>query len=590
MSQGEGGRGPGTVPWHPAHLVPAGLAAVAGLAVVLATQRHGLDWTDESFVWVMIASDRVAVGEAWGFQHLLHPVWVALGERVLPMRLLRVAGYLAVSGILTWAAARVLCASGVDLVRRERWFVLLVAQTGTLLAFGYPPRYLGYNELSAWTSAVLCALLAVGLVPRRRDDGSLARVLPWAAAGLLLPLLVVAKFTAGLAWMPVVALLLVVTVPGTPRWRRLVAVLAGAVSSVWALLVAGVPAVTVARNAMGLLGDGSAQEASDHSISTVLETYLDSTVLTGRALAIPALLLLVLALLCVRTPRPRVAAAVVGLVVAGFVAARLTWPWAVAGDWDGLGVVTAALGLCGAAAVLAGPATLPPSAPRPRLLLVLLGALVTPLLASVGTNNAIWAHTVFSATAWAVLAGVALCLLARTAPAPVRTAPLLLGGLLVAVTATAVAYDLTVHPYRSTPYLAQTTPTTVPALAGLRLSADQAATADWLRSVAQEQGAADLPAVALNSPGHLLALDASGWASPWRGGSWEASVGRACEDAPPRDLLVVEPAEPAARVSVERDRLVSALDGCGLAFPGDFVAVAERDGTTVWRLAPGGGG
>ncbi|SOC57838.1 hypothetical protein [Ornithinimicrobium cerasi] len=586
MSQGEGGRGPGAVPWHPAHLVPAALAAVAGLAVVLATQRHGLDWTDESFVWVMIASNRVAVGEAWGFQHLLHPVWVAVGERVLPMRLLRVVGYLVMSGILTWAAARVLGASGVDLRRRERWFVLLVAQTGTLLAFSYPPRYLGYNELSAWTSALLCAVLAVGLVPRR-DDGPLARTLPWATAGLLLPPLVVAKFTAGLAWLPVVAVLLVVAVPGTPQWRRLVAVLAGLVTGAVGLLFTGVPAVAVARNAVRLLGDGSAQAASDHSVSTILETYLDSTVLTGRALAIPVLLFLVLVLLCARTPRPRVAAAVAGLAVAGALAARLTWPWAVAGDWDGLGVVTAALGLCGAAAVLAGPATLPPSAPRPRPLLVLL---VTPLLAAVGTNNAIWAHTIFSATAWAVLTGVALCLLARAAPAPVRTAPLLLGGLLVAVAATAVAYDVTVHPYRSTPYLAQTTPTTVPALAGLRLSADQAATADWLRSVAQEQGAADLPAVALHSPGHLLALNASGWASPWRGGSWEASVGQACADAPPRDLLVVEPAEPAARVAVERDRLVSALDGCGLAFPDDVAAVAERDGTTVWRLPPGGGG
>jgi hypothetical protein len=36
-------------------------------AVIGWTLRRGFDWTDESFVYTLIASNRRAIGEAWGF-------------------------------------------------------------------------------------------------------------------------------------------------------------------------------------------------------------------------------------------------------------------------------------------------------------------------------------------------------------------------------------------------------------------------------------------------------------------------------------------------------------------------------------------
>jgi hypothetical protein len=556
---------------------------VAGFGIILVALRHGLDWSDEAFVWTMIASDRVSAGEAWGFQHLLHPVFMLVGENVLAMRVLRLVGYVAVSGAVTWAAARVMAAAGAALTRREQWFVLFVAQAGTLLVWSYPPRYFGYNELSAWLSSLLCAALAVGLVPRTGDDRRL-RALPWVAVGLLLLPLFMAKFTAALAWAALVGVLLLVPVPGTPRWLRLLAAGGGATLSLAVMKVLGVPFLTVARNAYGMLTNHSTQKASNHSISVILETYLTSTRTTARAAVLPILLLLALTLVCLLVRRRTVVGGVAALLVAAaFVAVQV--PKVVEGTWPLLGSVAATLGLGGAMALVpAARATLPPKAPNRRLAVVLLLALATPLIAPVGTNNLIWGHTVFSATCWTVLFGLGMCLVARVASPFARVAPLLLGGAAVALTTTAVAYEVTVHPYRSYPLLEQDSTTSVPPLAGIRLTEDQATVANWLHSVAVEQRADGVPAVAMATPGYLFMFNRSGWASPWAGGIWQAAIARNCRREPPEDLFVIQPATPKLLIKTETKRLQTALTGCGLEFPADFTAVAERKGVIVWRL------
>ncbi|WP_169448615.1 hypothetical protein [Ornithinimicrobium pekingense] len=581
-------RVPRPAPWHPAHLALAVVAALVGMVTVVVTLRHGLDWSDEAFVWTMVASDRVAVGEAWGFQHLVHPVFVLTGESVLVMRVLRLAGYVVASVVLVAAATRVMRAAGVHLRRRERALVLLVAQVGTLLAWSYPPRYLGYNELSSWLGALLCAALSVGLVPVAEESRG-RRALPWVAVGVLLAPLVIAKFTAAVVWAAVVLVVLLVPVPGTAGWLRPAAVVGGAVATTAVMAASGVPVLTVVDNSVGLLLDSSAQEASDHSVSEVLRTYLTSTRETARAAVVPVVALVTLAVLCLRVRRRTRVGAAVGLLLAAGLVALLVGP-SVEGTWSGLGSVSAVVGVGGVLAlVLAARATLPAAWLTPRAGVALLVALGAPLVAAVGTNNLIWGHTVFSATPWAVVCGLALCLLARAAPPLVRAAPLLLGGLLVCLAGTAVVFDVSVHPYRSEPLLRQTTPTSVPALAGMRLTEDQAATADWLHRVAVEQEAAGVPAVALHSPGHLFAFNRSGWASPWRGGIWQDSVATNCESGAPEDLFVLQPAAPADLVEAERGRLQEALTGCTLRFPEDFTAVSGHDGSVVWRLQGGAG-
>ena len=159
------GRGPGVGDGGAGLLVALVVAATGvatGYGVVLWGLGRGFDWSDEAFVSTMIASDRVAVGEAWGFQHLVHPLYRLTGESILALRVLRLVGYALTSVLLVLAARHVARGARVALPRHTWPFVLLVAQAGTLLAWSYPPRYLGYNELSAWLSQLICASVVVG--------------------------------------------------------------------------------------------------------------------------------------------------------------------------------------------------------------------------------------------------------------------------------------------------------------------------------------------------------------------------------------------------------------------------------------------
>ncbi|WP_109472591.1 hypothetical protein [Ornithinimicrobium cavernae] len=579
MSQPEHAVGAGARSWHPAHLVLCGAATLVGLGLVLVSLNRGFDWTDEAFVYTMIASDRLAVGEAWGFQHLLHPLFAAVGERVLVFRVLRLVGYLALSGALTWTAGRVLARLGRPLARREWWLVLLVAQAGTLLAWSYPPRYLGYNELSSWLGQLLCAALALGLLPPAVDPARRA-VLPWLVAGLLLPPLVVAKFTTGVAWVPLLLPAVAVPVPGVPRRLRGLAALGGAALALVLLVATGVPVLDTVRQATGLLFDVRAQEVTDHSVPVVLRTYLEATLQTAWVLVVPLALLAVLALRAVRSTDGRRGVVVLTWLLP--VAAVLALLWPARASWETLGSLSAFLG-AGGLLVLVLAHRRRPGTPI-RLVLVVGLVLATPLTAAAGTNNGIWGQTLFAATVWAVLLGAALCLLSRAAAPAVRGAPVLLGGLVLALTASHVAGDVLVHPYRTTPYLSQGAPTSVPQLSGIRMMPEQSEEADWLAAVAREQRAAGVPAVAIASPGHLFLFNQSGWASPWRDASWATSVVEACRTQPPDDLFVIDPGDTVPGASEDRDRLRTALRACDLRFPDDFRSVAERGETVVWRL------
>ena len=61
-------------------LLMAFVVVVTYLRIVWLLPR-GFDWTDESFIMSMTASDRIAVGEPWGFQHLLNPLYRLTGDR-----------------------------------------------------------------------------------------------------------------------------------------------------------------------------------------------------------------------------------------------------------------------------------------------------------------------------------------------------------------------------------------------------------------------------------------------------------------------------------------------------------------------------
>jgi hypothetical protein len=594
-------------------------------AAILWTLRRGFGWTDESFVYTMMASSREAVGEPWGFQHLLHPLYVLTGQSVLAFRVLRLLGYVVLSLALVWAARLVARRLGVHIARSGWLFILLLAQVGTFLAWSYPPRYLGYNELASWFAQLGVALILLSLAwgassqPEGADSRALWAI--WLGLGAVTTLLVFSKVTSGVALAGLLALAVLIPNPGLRWWKRVVGAGAGAVVVLLVLWVCRYPMVFYLKNAYRLAFNKSAQRAFGHPVSGMMRTAVESVLSAGYAL-LPALLIFALLAVTLRW-RARPDADNAG----GRARDRFTWvSWALAmllvialtamlwnvsqagrpriAIWTYLGELVIFIGAAGilGLAILAADRFRTPgssmsrSAVVTRVCAVVVGVsavAAAPFISAVGTNNPIAGQLLFAATLWSAVLGVALVLLARRAAvlrSGTRSVPAVIGCVVMLMAALAVKANITT-PYLSASLLTQDTSTSVPALRGLLLTSTDAAWIDWVSSAGGSLGAADVPAVAMNSAGALFAFNGSGYANPWldpRQGDF-TTVRLACEHSRPADLFVLQPGtwtpdDPSV------PKMANNLAACGIRFPGDFRVVAKRlsanplRAMTIWRL------
>ncbi len=591
-------------------VVAAGLLALLSFSIIVASLNRGFDWSDEGFVYALIASGRTGAGEFWGFHHLLNPVYELLGSSVLVFRALRLLGYVTLGVVITLLARSVLQSWGVELGRAGWILVALVGQIGTFAAWSYPPRYLGYNELTSWCTQLVSAVL-IALLLRRERPGAARRSdrALWLAAGVLLGILFMAKITAGL-FLPLLAVGAAALGTMGGRWfARLGALLGGVATTLLLLVVSGVPVVDYLLNSFRLGADPVSQVGASYSITSMLRTYITATVDTVRLLAIP-ILLVALIVLAVRGigkrgsggDPERGAAPIEHVAVLLFVvlAVLLIDVVAITGSlasWTSLGAFNLFLlvvALFVFAAHLAE--VVPPVAGarrgRARFVLAVVVFTLAPLVSALGTNNSIVGHTVFSVTIWAVGAGVALVVLARTSravTASARLLPLGLALLVMLISSAAVTADAVRHPYRSTPLFTQTSTIASGDLRGIRVTEEEASLVAFLGAAADSLDASEVPTLSLASPGALLAFNSSGWSAIWPGPGWAASIALSCDADRPDDLFVLQ-----ARSSMEGtdayDRLVSGLQDCGISFPDDFEAVERhrsvedaRD-VTIWRL------
>ncbi|MGU3644465.1 hypothetical protein ACLBXX_05805 [Microbacterium sp. C23T] len=599
-------------------IITGGIAAIVAitLAVIVYTLNRGFDWSDEGFVHVMNSSGRQASGEFWGFQLLLHPVYVLFGNSILAFRVLRLLGYIALSIILVVIARSALEAVGFRLKRSSWILVLLVAQAGTFAAWSYPPRYLGYNELSSWLTLVGGALLILLIVrgrlrpvaPSTREGWILYAL--WAAVGFVVGTLFVAKITGAMVFGALAVIVALMPSRAGRRWPRIGFLAAGVAVAALVMLIIGVPIVAYTRSVVELLINPAAREATGYSVGGLPQLYLWSASTTLGALAVPIILAAVALMVSFGVPRGR------GIALEARVVARLEqvtlvlaavlllivvfipmFPPGGAHIWDALGM---SISFTFFAALLAL-AVMFPGTPAPGEIVgnrtvtmsVVIGLFaLIPLVSGAGTSNSIMGHTVFSATLWAVGAAVALVALweRSTASSAVRMIPLLLAGAVVAAGGLAVAGDVFTHPYRTAPYLAQKTEVTVADFRGLRLLADEAELVTWLSETGEELDAAGVPALSMSSPGSLLAFNASGWVNPWPGPDWAQAITRACGGQAPEDFFVIQSESQEPGVTIY-DQVPEGLEGCGVQFPEDFEVVAEHPSdnpgqdVTIWRLS-----
>lgn len=588
-------------------LLPLGfMAVIASVAysIIVWTLPRGFDWTDEAFVDSMIASNRVAIGEPWGFQHLLNPLYVLTGESVLALRVLRLGGYVLLTVALVMCARTVMHKIGITIGRSGWLFVFVLAQVGTFTAWSYPPRYLSQNELSSWFSqaGIALALLSLAWGVSAAADQRAVRALwaIWVGLGVVTALLVFTKVTSGAVFAVVLAAVFVVPNPYLRRWKQLTAAGSGAAVVLLVLWLSGYPAGSYLRGALSLFFDPSAQAAFDHPISAIVVLYRHSLLATGSTL-LPVLLLFTLTIASLRRATAQNGSKethrLAWVFGAFFLFALLALPKT--NVWDHLGALVVFLGLAGIVglALHGGEGVTMLGSAMHRTLSVVIGGLAivsAPLISSVGTNNSLTGQLLFAATLWAVVLGVALVLVSERAVAlrgSAQVLPALIACVVLLTSAQAVKASADT-PYRTTSLWSQNTPTSAPEFRGVLLTKADAEWMDWMSATGDSLHAAGVPAIAITSPGALYAFNHSGYANPrvdYRLPVSVASIESACETDPPHDLFVLQPGtsspeDPSTIGTVKR------LAACGISFPHDFVAVARRDSAdparamTIWRL------
>ncbi|KRF33726.1 hypothetical protein ASG83_07470 [Yonghaparkia sp. Soil809] len=596
--------------WTPARLVTAAYLAgvalaaiivVVALAAIVWALPRGFDVTDEGWLYTLLTNDRVTAGEAWGFHHLLHPLFEALGSSVLAFRWLRLGVYVLLGLALTATAHRAAALVGWRLPPSAWALIAVASQLGTLMAFTYPPRYVSYNELAAWLAQPCAAALL--LVIAGAAGGATARrpaALLWVGVGLLTALLVAAKFSASIALLVLVVVALIVAQRPLAALARICFTAVGALTAAALLAVSGFPFAAYANNVVGLLTDREAQDAYAHPASELLVEYAqairDDVVAMGIPLLAGALLLLVLRVggrTSDRAGRPT-ALTVFALVAPIALAAALILRPA-ARPFDAIGGTLVVLGVAATAslAVAIAGTTRPSSADgssaaraRWHGAAAIAVVALAPFAAAAGTNNDLTGQLLYGASLWAVALALGLVVLAeRTGsrlPAARLVAPLVVGVMLVQG-GLHVRGDIVEHPYRIAPYAQQTEPATTAPLDGLLLEPEAAAWADWLEESGETLDAEGVPTIAISSPAALLLFNASDYASPWVAVNWGVSflsIERSCANGAPDRLLVLEPehlaADP-ARATETRERFIDAIAACGLDYPADFEVVDARE-------------
>lgn len=146
----------------------SGVLISLSLIVVIYGIFHTFDWSDEAWALSLIANNRESVGEPYAFQHLVHPIYVFLGENIIAVRLLRFTAFLALGVFSAFMLMRIAETKGLSFSKNQKTVVYIVSQLGTILVWSWPPRYFSYNELSSILVQVIALLLAYSFFRQRQ--------------------------------------------------------------------------------------------------------------------------------------------------------------------------------------------------------------------------------------------------------------------------------------------------------------------------------------------------------------------------------------------------------------------------------------
>lgn len=543
-------------------------------AIVRALNK-GMDWTDESWVYELSRNLAPQMDQVWGFQFISH-VFVLLSlENVLYLRIMRLFCYLIVSFFLSHFAFQYLVRKQAS--KRQKILISSsVAALSTIYAFSYPPRYISYNELSAWVSALL---LVIVLRKNFKQTTALEARFFYFIFGTLTCLLFFIKFSTAIVLTSSLLLLLIFEKSIRLEITKGITVLKLGVGLTWPALVIEISTrqgLDYIRKVIEMLLDRSKQESYIHPISDLLRVYLNQFMLITTEFAVGVVLPSIAVFILLRIIPNFASNQLVRVKAVFFVSLLLL---AIEFRIDSTEHVWNAIGDLNLAIIIFN---LVWSCIFWEIQKLDLKQLLTinvlnwlPVICALGTNNTIGGQTMFAFTG-CLIALVTLVLLSTETSFSAISVSTILSTIMVVVTPFAVSANTT-SIYRTAPVESLTERIReIKPLRDIYLTPEESQTYSWL---AKEMKLYDdsYGKIPLVFAGFNFAFKNDGFSAPWMDSFWPATAGNlrhSCDnlDAQRKKLIVIAPSQIGNDL---QDLLNQALGGCNEVFPESFNRVGK---------------
>ena len=559
------------------------------ISLIISNLNRGFDWTDESFVVSLIEQNKVSVGEAWGFQHLLQPLWILSGETILGARVIRLIATQIAVIVATIAVFKFGKSIGIQSKFYSIPIIFICSETLSILSWVYWPRVMGYNELAAFLSTTGSALIVI-LASEGLKGNYLSKYKSWLfpiALGLITALLILTKITTGLLF-GMFAVAGIVFFYELNKFAQLLRFVGTFVLSIPLFGILGYPLGNYVSSVYRMITDQGYAASFAHP-PQLLKMSLADLNSTAVTLA-PFLISLVVSLFIIWNSQGSISVFSTPRINFGVLIYFLTFCLMITwiSNQPYLENKAAALGLCSGTLALAlllpnGQFKLNNSNSNIKNLykLLFVGVLVffTPLMSAFGTNGTLTVHAYFNETLWGAFLGLGIIALLE------KLQPSFVSQLLVAFVIPVIAFlgfkfqiSDSQHPYRNLAYSEQNTKVseTRNLLKGLYLDKKSAEQLKWLSNLGSNFS--EIPVVAIASPGALLAFNGNSFASPFIEDFWPGSFGtisaKCDQEQTPENLILIIPSN-IIPGSSNYELLASSLsEKCNLSIQNDFRLVA----------------
>jgi hypothetical protein len=531
----------------------------------------------------LLINPKIQYGQAWGFQFILHPLAALLHFNIFSLRITRLALYLSATFYLSFSLLSLIPEQKMWNKNFKPVLFALLGIPGIFITYSYPPRALGYNELSSIICCLVCALL-IGQIRSEYKDIDYLKLI---TLGLLLGALFFVKFTSFILISFFAFLVILIK-----NKRKFFSVLIPISSCSTLLLILGLSSdfpLKYIRNLTSLAFNKNLQQRYGHPITSMISVDLNVILNDLKSFFITAsifyLTISIMRYVFRNSPKFLILNQYVLAMLAGLIF-YLANQYSPINKWSSTGRILTTL-------LFASILLIWLSMQRENCLTfenswLLCILCVFPVFAALGTNNPIDGQLIY--TAPVIIAFFSFASILYISPVFVEFVSSLLVLSLMILSLHMLRVDTFTSPYRSAPYFQQkhVTLANTP-LSGLKLNEGDVTWVDWIIN-SSHKIEPETKVISINNPAVPLILNGRYFSTPWIGAFWPVNydaIAAQCKLQP-------QPAKLALYIEgmldlTDSTELNIALKPCLVEFPRSFSLIAKTEmqttshTTSLWK-------